>query len=70
MLPMNHKHKGPSACFLGQNLWVFSMHDVEMYDGKEWIDVGKPFTANFLPFQFLLPINDQEILIFGGTFKN
>jgi hypothetical protein len=68
--PMRHKHVCPSACFLGHQLWVFSSHYLEVFEGEEWLDVGMPFGGRFLPFQFLLPINDQEILIFGGVNRN
>lgn len=54
---MKYKHRYPSACFIGQQLWVFSMFEVEMHDGKQWTDIGVPFGGKFLPFQFTMPVN-------------
>lgn len=64
---LKHKHSCPSGCLIGESLWVFSSHYLECFDGKEWRDVPMPFGATFLPFQFVLPITSEEILIFGGA---
>ena len=56
---MNHKHTIPSACSLNSNIWVFSMYFIEKFDGKIWHDIIMPFTARFLPFQYVLPVNEE-----------
>ena len=48
------------------NLWVLSRHYIEMFDGEVWYDIVMPFCGRFMPFQYVLPISEYEILIFGG----
>lgn len=70
MPPMLHKHNCPTACLQGKYLWVFSTNFLENYDGKDWREVPLPFGGKFLPFQFVYPLNENEILIFGGILNN
>ena len=67
MPALKHKHSCPSACLIGELLWIFSSHYLEFFDGKDWRDVPLPFGARFLPFQFVLPVTAEDILIFGGV---
>ncbi len=63
---MMYRHHCPSACFLSKQLWVFSAVGVEYYDGSEWIGVDVGWGVTFLPFQYLFPLNEEEVLILGG----
>ena len=63
------KHRCPSVCIQKSAFWLFSINGIECLEktGTQWTSIQTPFQLRLLPFQFVAPYSETEMVIFGGV---